>query len=124
MSTNTELKIYMMSGDATIESDSGIDEVLKLVSSALKIPEFVLDKSEDWEGADVYVSFCLGFSIYLSADDPPLNTLNTYHILVMTSQDSFDYDEFDADDLNFDGNLIAMLRYRGIDAKVRPLDYE
>ncbi|MCX4030506.1 hypothetical protein [Spartinivicinus marinus] len=120
MSTNTELKTYMMSGDATIESDSGIDEVLKLVSSALQIPKFSLDKSGDWDGEEVYISSCFGFTIYLSADDPPLKT---YHISARTSVDSFDYDEFDADDLNLDGNLIAMLRYHGVDAKVRLIDY-
>ena len=96
-----------------------ISGVISHCSKALQIPKFSLDQSGDWEGEEVYVSTCFGFTIYLAADDPPLKT---FHLSARSSVDSFDYDEFEADDLSFDGNLIAMLRYHGIDAKVRPLD--
>lgn len=115
------LKPFVLNSDATLFSTLPLEKVLKQVEVALNIPDFDLDTSGDYEDEEVYLSSCLGLEIFLAKDD---GASDRYHVSVFTSRNAFDYDEVDAEDLNWDHTLLAMLSKAGLTVRERRLDDE
>lgn len=108
--------MFFIQSDITVESGLLLPDIAREISKALNIPSMVIDESGRYEGVNVYTTTCFGleFTLGRTAEDPK----RTYHLVISSDVDAFDYDgsEKDVDATKY---ALLLLSKAGVNAYPR-----
>lgn len=107
--------MFYIYSDVTIFSELKLQKLIKLVGSALHIPDFTLDTSGRYEGEEVYIVECFGLEFEIAQD---VSNAQAFHLSVNSITGEIDYDgsEKEIDGANY---ILFLLHKAGIKAELR-----